>query len=152
MTLGSAGRSGILNIMVRGAEGGACQEDCRYIRYPLRKGVPSGGISFWESPSHNDKTQEKRKSLRAWWTAVSYTGSAITYICHLRTILKGKEPRWRLPGPLHKAQQEVGLVGASEILMDRLSSGPFPACSPHSHTVTFRRHLPGVFLIQATGD
>lgn len=40
-------------------------------------------------------------------------------ICRLRTVLKGREARHkRLPGPLHKAQQEVGLVGASEILMD----------------------------------
>lgn len=73
-TLGSAWRGGVLNITVRRAE----RRTAGALGTPWEKGFPGVGLHF-ESPHHKMiKHKGKKKALPAWWTTVSYSGSAIT--------------------------------------------------------------------------
>lgn len=76
---------------------------------PLGKGVPRR-ISFWESPSQNDKTQGKKKKYCLLDDPLSSSlFSCYFIICRLRTVLKGREARLKAPlSPFTRLSRKLG--------------------------------------------
>ena len=93
-TLGSAWRGGVLNITVRRAE----RRTAGALGTPWEKGFPGVGLHF-ESPHHKMiKHKGKKKSTACLMNHCLLQWFCYYFIiCHLRTILKGKEPRLKAP-------------------------------------------------------